>query len=192
MSILKDLDPQYAKLHAEPSRQKPIAWIGGALLVMGCIYWITLHSPAKGTAQKTQDLEAAKAMKAEPGRESISEGEKQDSATKTPLVAAGATIREDRPRTIDTAPTRTSATPEPTRENTTRSPADSEYRSLPQTVPHQADTTPANNAPSTPKTENTKRKNPASQSTRKIEKTQVNNGRRVNERDVDIITAIVR
>jgi len=192
MSILKDLDPQYAKLHAEPSRQKSIAWIGGALLIMGCIYWVTPHSPGKGSEPKTQDLEAAKATKAEPGRESISEGEKQDFATKTPPAATGATIRDDSPRTTDTPQTRTSAAPEPTRENATRSPADSEYPSLPQAVPHQANTARVNNAPSTPKTENTKRKSPASQNTGKVEKTQANNGRRVNERDVDIITAIVR
>lgn len=60
MSILQDLDPKYAKMHADhaPKKWKPIVWIAGAILLLLWATWVTLilrrgsEQPAPANPQK--------------------------------------------------------------------------------------------------------------------------------------------
>lgn len=191
MSILKDLDPQYAKLHSEPSPRKPVIWAGVALLSLGSAYWIATQSAAKGSsteapassAQRSGEQSSEVAIKKESSRDSSPENAKLPVSPLSPPATPVATIREESPRPpIDQQTTNT-----PTAENSARrSLADAEYPRPAQNTTNRVSST------TSPKPENTKRKSPSTQTVAKSEKTQGTGGKKTGERDIDIITAIVR
>ena len=71
MSILQDLDPQYAKLHKQPSMTpKAMTWMGVLLLVLGSVYWFATDRPVRKEA-----AEVAPALRSTaPGKNSGTDG----------------------------------------------------------------------------------------------------------------------
>ena len=194
MSILQDLDPQYAKIHAQPSSaRKPAILAGTALLVLGGGYWAmtqsqphspdqtatNLSSPASPTSDETQKNAASTAA-------SLIKQETPYPMTRMPAAGLSATIRDHGEHTSSAVPQLPVSTPANSSESGAASLADTEYRR-----PAQATTSHAKTAPAHGSTK-PERKNTTAQAATKSEKYQPSGGKRTNERDIDIITAIVR
>ena len=196
MSILQDLDPQYAKIHNRPTAARRYAKILiGLLLTLGCGYWVLSQQsiqPQSADAQNSSSANAP-ANKAEKQAWAKNEIGSIDQANTTndanaipPPKLATATIRDD-----GHPPARVGeATSQPPRvnlsENTKNSLADTEYR-------RQSPT--SGNHGEVARTSGLKKgeRNPtAVRPVAKTEKNQPHTGKRPAERDVDIISAIVR
>jgi hypothetical protein len=174
MSILQDLDPQYAKIHAQPSTpRKLIIAASVTLLVLAGGYWGVLQTRATPASPTP-----APAADSTPSSPNLAVEPKQ------PATALAATIREEAQRTPGTEQRTTM--PQGVPENAAGSLADAEYRRQTQALPAHAKTT-ANPAPAKPE-----HRNVTPQPTAKSGKSQASPGKRTNERDIDIITAIVR
>lgn len=196
MSILKDLDPQYAKLHSEPSPRKPAIWAGVALLTLGSAYWAATQSTTRATPSEAKSAQkASEPSSGVPANTGASPDFRLENARKhalpaTPSTAQAATIHEEpgKAKTPDQQGAQAPATEKPTRTSL----ADTEYPRPAQGAPNKASSTPSRNSSPAPKTENAKRKIPSNQTVAKNEKTSGGSGKKSSERDIDIITAIVR
>lgn len=185
MSILKDLDPQYAKLHAEPWLRKPFIWAGVALLALGGGYWVATQSTTKAAPAEGNPLPARQASTPSTGTpahkgssaDSLLENTQQHTLPTTPAVA---TIREESKKTgtSDQQAGQAAAGDSPARTSL----ASTEYPPPPQSRP----------AAPAAKVEHAKRKPASNQTVVKNEKTPGASGKKSGERDIDIITAIVR
>lgn len=196
MSILQDLDPQYAKIHTQSTVNKKSAGIllGLLLCLGGTGYWaLTQHSVQPGAANEQHSARpGAPADRAEnlaqtkPESNSHDQPEiKQNPEALTPPHLPGATIRDDSqplPQLRQAASTPPGIS---FSENVKISLADTEYRRRSAVDDH---TKPAPIS-GTMKGE---RKNTGGRSAAKMEKNQTPSGKRPVERDVDIISAIVR
>lgn len=190
MSILKDLDPQYAKLHAEPLLRKPVTWAGIALLTLGSSYWVATQSTNTATPEEGKPTTARQALaqsaeapaNKDASTDPLPENAKKQGLQAMPATPPAATIREEAKGTnaSDQQTVQTAANENPARSRL----ADTEYPRQPQNI--------ANGAAPTPKIEHAKRKLPANQAATKAEKTPGGSGKKSGERDIDIITAIVR
>lgn len=194
MSILKDLDPQYAKLHTKRSPRKPAIWAGVALLALGGSYWIATQSMTKAPPVETISSAVKKSPEPSSGvptnkdspRESPLENAKLPALLNSPSVAATATIHEE-PLPINSTDQQIGHPVSSTTENPDRkNPANTEHSRPAQRPPAQASPTTA------AKSENTKRKSNSMQAVAQKEKTHGSGGKKQGERDIDIITAIVR
>lgn len=192
MSILKDLDPQYAKLHSEPLLRKPVIWGAAALLALGSAYWIATESTTQAPPAEGKPSPARQAPTPPTGALAAKEASadlpsanmKKEVLPSTPATTLAATIREE-PRNVSTA--EQPVAPATANAGSARtSLADAEYPRPPQSRPNKAPPTPPR------KSEQAKHKPPANQTLAKNEKTPGSNGRKSTERDIDIITAIVR
>lgn len=184
MSILQDLDPKYAKIHRQPSTAwKPALGAGLLLLAAGSSYWLLTNNQTQPPSpQNLPFTTPEKAMGAENSRNSPA----PQAATAMAPDNASATIRDE------AKPTRqvereTTVGPVAT-EYSTDSLAHVEYRGKAPSQPEVA-STPQGHAPTKNKTE---RRIAPGQASAKNEKNQPETRKRANERDVDIITAIVR
>lgn len=194
MSILKDLDPQYAKLHSEPSLRKPVIWIGIVLLTMGCGYWVVAQtlttatpSDAPSTAMQNGSSTTSAAI---PTRHApLPESEKPNVAPKPGATPTDAAIREVQPRTATSDQQPAQLIQSTSQENATHSLADAEYRRPPPSAPDRLHAPAATNPRPAAKAEDAKRKSPSSQSAARNDSM---SGKKGSERDIDIITAIVR
>lgn len=192
MSILKDLDPQYAKLHSEPLLRKPVIWSGVALLTLGSAYWIATRSatqPAPAEAEPTLTQQAstpptgAAAPKETPA-DSSTDSIRTPASPAMPATPLAATIREEAQKTgtTDQKTAQSAANEKPLRTGL----ADAKHPQLPQSPSNKAAST------STQKTEQAKRKPSANQTVATNKKAPGANEKKSSERDIDIITAIVR
>lgn len=177
MSILQDLDPQYAKIHQQPSSTwRPALWAATFLLAAGGGYWLVANTPARTPSEVPVPQVTVQEKK--------NADHSAPTAPPESAMTAGATITENpRPE----AEERANATPSKSASmNATDSLADSEFRR--QTIA--APTAP----PNAPKHASGKaeRHKAATPPTAKNERTQAPVAKRASERDVDIITAIVR
>ncbi|HLO64744.1 MAG TPA: hypothetical protein VK165_17430 [Azonexus sp.] len=194
MSILQDLDPQYAKIHAQPSAaRKPAILAGTALLVLGGGYWAmtqfqpfspdqtatNLSSPASPTSDETQKNTASTAT-------SLVKQETSYPMTRVPSAGLSATIRDNGEHTSRAVTQMPASTAANSSESGAASLADTEYRR-----PAQATTSHAKAAPAHGITK-PERKSATPPGVAKSEKYQPSSGKRTNERDIDIINAIVR
>ncbi|MFN4326667.1 MAG: hypothetical protein ACK4FP_12375 [Azonexus sp.] len=184
MSILQDLDPQYAKLHRQPSAfPKTTAWLGALLLVVASAYWLAADRPVRTDAA---------------GGESSLHSMVPDAKS----AAGGATERKEIPALSGEPPAVQAAgrsatihesvsAPRPgsdlVQENARSRLADVEYRE-PKPVVAPSAKPPKRAAP---KTERPKVGSRAPQG-RGNEKKLSGSIKPMQERDVDIITAIVR
>lgn len=187
MSILKDLDPQYAKLHTEPSPRKPAILAGVALLSLGSAYWIATQSTTKEALAEARPSPAQKssgaAMKNEHSRDIPLENAKLPVSPASSPAPSVATIQEESSRApIDQQTTNAAAAENSTR----RRLADAEHPRPAQNAANRV------NSVTSQKPENTKRKPPSTKTAAKNEKNQGAGGKKTGERDIDIITAIVR
>lgn len=174
MSILQDLDPQYAKIHTQPSSaRKPLIMACATLLALGGAYWVMMKTAAIPANQTHAEYP-------------VQPPTSTDDTTKPPPVAPGATIREEPQRTSSVEQRTPMSAPGGAPESATESLADAEYRRQTQAHPSHAKTAP-NHGAAKPE-----RRSSATQQAAKGEKSQPSVGKRANERDVDIITAIVR
>lgn len=183
MSILQDLDPKYAKIHKHPSKAwKPAAWVGSLLIVSGCGYWfVTNNQTAQPpTLQAAPFVAPEKTTEAEANRISALNPQ----ATTAAPSNSSATIH-DISKQADKAPPEAIARAIPA-ENSTGSLADAEYRRQAPAKSRSVDTAHGHVAA------RTERRITPVQVSAKNEKNQAGVGKRANERDVDIITAIVR
>jgi hypothetical protein len=194
MSILKDLDPQYAKLHTERLPKKAAIWSGLALLAVGGSYWIATQSMTKAlpteatpsSVQKPLEPSNGVPMNRDSPRESSLENAKLPASLNNPSVAAAAMIQDaplPKKSTDQQIVPPVSATIESPDRKTL---ANTEYSRPAQRSPVQASPTTAE------KSENTKRKSNSMQAVAQKEKTHGSGGKKQGERDIDIITAIVR
>lgn len=174
MSILQDLDPQYAKIHTQPSSaSKPIIMVCAALIALGSAYWILMKTSAISANQTHAEYSSQPPAAT-------------NAAAKSPSAGAGATIREN-PQGTAVAEQRTPMpAPIGSPENTTPSLANGEYRRQTQAPSSRTKTAP------TQTIAKPERKSTTTQQAAKDERSQPHGGKRTNERDVDIITAIVR
>ena len=194
MSILQDLDPQYAKIHAQSSfTWKPVILSGAALLVLGSASWALMQAQARPISQRqtpatspTQVSTMADEMTRSVTQTTapIAKQEIPAAMTQPPSASAGATIREDAQHTTGTE--QRIPAPPVSSETAAGSLGDTEYRrQKPATTGHAK----ANLTHDTGKPE---RRSAAAQAAARSEKSQLSGGKRTNERDIDIITAIVR
>ncbi|MBL8426532.1 MAG: hypothetical protein JNM16_03620 [Dechloromonas sp.] len=195
MSILQDLDPQYAKIHTHstPTRRYAVILLG-LLLSTGGGYWVLtqylvqpgaaneLHAGRPGDlADKTEQLAQTKPESSSADQPKI----KQNPEAMTPANSSGATIRDDG----QSSPQLGQAVSTPPgisfSENAKNSLADTEYRRQSPASNH-AKAVPSNGLMKG------ERKNTTVRAMAKTEKNQAPAGKRPVERDVDIISAIVR
>lgn len=196
MSILQDLDPQYAKIHSQPTAARRYAKILiGLLVTMGCGYWVlTQLSIQPQSADAHNSISAsAPANKAEKQAWVKNESGSIDQANTTndanaipsPKLAA-ATIRDDGHQPLRVG----EATSQPPRvslsENAKSSLADTEYRRQSPTSGNHGKVVHTSSA------KKGERNPTAARPVAKTEKNQLHTGKRPAERDVDIISAIVR
>lgn len=196
MSILQDLDPQYAKIHNQPTAAWRYAKILiGLLATMGCGYWVLTQQSIQAQLADAQNSTSASAPanKAEKQAWAKNESGSIDQANTTnnanaipPSKLATATIRDD-----DHLPARVGdATSQPPRvnlsENAKSSLADTEYRRPSHTSGNHGEVAHTNGAKKGERTPT------AVRPVAKTEKNQLQTGKRPAERDVDIISAIVR
>lgn len=176
MSILKDLDPQYAKIHAQPSADRKLLIVAGAslLAIVGGYWWLS-QIQATTVSQNQTPAESR----------SLSAPNTVVEESRKPGTSLAATIREDAQRVPDAEPRPT--IPQGSQEIATGSVTDAEYRR--QT---QAPTVLAKARPNPVPGKKPEHRSAPPQSTAKNGKNQVPAGKRTNERDIDIITAIVR
>lgn len=196
MSILQDLDPQYAKIHAQPSSTwKPAVLAGTALFALGGGYWAMTQLQATPASPEQTPASYTSPASPTPGETQknvastspiLAKQETPYPMTMAPSASLGATIREKAERTMSPEQQTLVSTPAVTSESRAGSLADTEYRRPTQATASHAKTTPAH---STTKSE---RKSAGTQGSAKSEKNQPSGGKRTNERDIDIITAIVR
>lgn len=181
MSILQDLDPKYAKIHKHPSKTwKPGILVGSLLLATGCGYWfVTTNQTAQPPAPQAAPFAAPeKTIEAVANQNSAVN---HQAATVAPSNSS-ATIHDTTKQAYKADPGATTRAM-PT-ENSTGSLADAEYR-------RQAPAKPVAVGTAQGHAKAERRITPV-QASVKNEKNQVGVGKRANERDVDIITAIVR
>lgn len=174
MSILQDLDPQYAKIHAQPSVSRKLFIVAGAtLLALAGGYWGL--SQIQGIPVSPNQPPAAESNPSPPS----------PLAEPKPIATGlAATIHEETQHTPGTV--RPPTTPQGSPENAAGSLADAEYRRQAQPLPVHA------RPPTSPAPVKPERRNVAPQQIAKSGKSQPSAGKRTNERDIDIITAIVR
>ncbi len=189
MSILKDLDPQYAKLHSEPLLRKPVIWSGLALLALGSAYWIATQSatqpaPAEAKPTPTQHASRSPTGAAAPKEIPADSSTNNISTPASPATPLAATIREEAQKTgtTDQKTVQSEANEKPLRTGL----ADAKHPQPPQSPSNKAAST------SSQKTEQAKRKTSANQTVATNKKTPGANEKKSSERDIDIITAIVR
>lgn len=177
MSILQDLDPQYAKIHQPPSTSwKPAIWAISLLLAAGGGYWLVTNAPTGANSLESPPVQATAA------REKTSENPPYPSP---PARSAGSATITDTPKQ-DAEQRETVLSKASIPANTVVSLADGEFRRQTPPATTQAHST-AKHASG--KTERHKTAAPASV---KNERSQAPVAKRASERDVDIITAIVR
>ncbi len=188
MSILKDLDPQYAKLHSEPLLRKPAIWSALALLTLGSAYWIVTQSATQPPsaeekpipAQQASTISTGAAAPKEAPADSSTDNTRKPALSAMPTTPSAATIREEPQNTsVSDQKTAQSAT---TETRTRTSLADAKYPQQPQSPPRA----------STHMTEQAKRKPSTTQTVAKNKNPPGVNEKKPSERDIDIITAIVR
>ncbi|MCG2577675.1 hypothetical protein LZ012_11790 [Dechloromonas sp. XY25] len=196
MSILQDLDPQYAKIHAQPSSNRKTAILAGtALFVLGSGYWaMTQLLPPSSSVDQTPTSYTSPAAP-------ISDETQKNAAsmpptlvkpktlypmTKVASASLSATIRNDTENMTSAAQRPPASPPTNLAENTPGSLANTEYRRPTQPAASHAKTASAH------RTAKSELRNTATPRAAKSEKNQSSGGKRTNERDIDIITAIVR
>lgn len=196
MSILQDLDPQYAKIHSQPNATRRYAKILiGLLVTMGCGYWVLSQQsiqPQSADAQNSTSA-SAPATKAEKQAWAKNESGSIDQANTTndaneipPPKLATAIIRDDGHPPAQVG----EATSQPPRanlsENAKSSLADTEYRRPSPTSGNHGEVAHTSGA------KKGERNPTAVRPVAKTEGNQLHTGKRPAERDVDIISAIVR
>ncbi len=193
MSILKDLDPQYAKLHSEPLLRKPAIWSGLALLILGSAYWIVTQPATQPASVEAKPTPAQQASTTSTGA-ATPKGAPVDSSTDNirkpalsamPATPSAATIREE-PQKTSVSDQKTAQSAATEEKPTQTSLADAKYPQQPQSPPHKPPRT------STQMTEQAKRKPSTTQTVAKNKNPSGVNEKKSSERDIDIITAIVR
>jgi hypothetical protein len=182
MSILQDLDPQYAKLHKQPSTfRKPVIWGSALLLAAACAYWFVTDRQAKKEAAEM----ALSRLSAAPAATSESGG--ADAKMDIPVAGSELSV----PPSANSGATINEAGPEPrlastvVQENARASLADAEYR-------RQKPGSVTPDKPLRQAAEKTGHRNGSGRSSNRNEKNQSGGNKPMQERDVDIITAIVR
>lgn len=179
MSILQDLDPQYAKIHQQPSAtRKPAIWAASLLLAAGGGYWLMTNAPAGAPSPEATPVQAT------PMQEKTSESPATRSAPPRVASTSSATIMETAKQEVDQRETIPPNASVPA--NTAESLADGEFRRQTPATPSQAHSTPKHTSG---KAERHKTAAPAFA---KNERGEALVAKRASERDVDIITAIVR
>lgn len=199
MSILQDLDPKYAKIHAQPSHAgwKSIAWILSLLLLLLWVSWLVFTTQFdKGGSEKTLPGNTAK------DQVSITTGVEKIPASNPPKVASTGPID-----THQASASAGSAIIQEAREQESakseKSPDPIPFRS---TTPEARKLANSDQATRPDKREQSTHKKARKSAVHTAERKQVNNQankvyaekssqpntKKATERDIDIITAIVR
>lgn len=195
MSILKDLDPQYAKLHNERPTGRVAIGIGAAVFALGGAVWIASQATDRFPRLSQADKIATPISDAANGvstrSDTPSQTQPSELAAESPPSRA-ATIRESvQQPTVEreqTAVTSSAASLSPHKQP----PAQSDISRSSQTVSATESPSHSDKRLKADGPEPAKRKSDASRIAKKPEKSAPSSAKTSGERDVDIISAIVR
>ena len=184
MSILQDLDPQYAKLHKQPlMTPKAMTWMGVLLLVLGSVYWFATDRPVRKEAAEV----APSLRSTAPGKNSGTDG--VDAKKEIPVAGSElpAPPLANNSATINASVPAPRLASEVVQENARTSLPDAEYR-------RQKPAAATSDKALKQVVQKNERRNGSNQSPNRNgnEKKQPGSNKPMQERDEDIITAIVR
>jgi hypothetical protein len=172
--------------------RKPAIWSGLALLTLGSAYWFVAQPARQPASVEAKPIPAQQASTTSTGAatpkeapaDSLADNIRMPASPTIPATPSAATIREETQKTSisDQKTAQSAATEKPTRTSL----ADAKYPQQPQSPPNKPPRT------STQMTEQAKRKPSTTQTVAKNKNPPGVNEKKSSERDIDIITAIVR